>query len=347
MQTEENLIPVNTLMGELLVPEAMILATCLQFELNKFYVEAIVEWVDCPDLTQPPFYLAAPGLCGNTALLDVGSPSYLFPHPQLKKIYDFKSFLTAVGRSNNDNLIIGASLHQSFTGQLGELIMNATFSPSTEGIMQIDDRSRFIYLVDPNVSKTCRNTESDILYNCNNPRCSIQGNFFISEGKPGRVLKVKAKERRTHMELTEVIQYTLQKYYGDKSALVGLGGVFVVNNGIVKLHVTPQFLETDLTSNKMVHDWLQYHEVPTPLVAVGTIVNKSSFPVLIPSTGFQTDLELTAKHFHAFSLDAERGGHYYTNIEFNNTAEYLGYFCPAKMLYRMDKGNINPLILPF
>lgn len=72
------------------------------------------------------------------------------------------------------------------------------------------------------------------------------------------------------------------------SRFTGLGGIFVVNNGIVKLHVMPQFLETDLTSNKMVHDWLQYHDVPTPLVAVGTIVNKSSCPVLIPSTGFQT-----------------------------------------------------------
>lgn len=33
----------------------------MQNELSTNFDEATVEWVDCPDLTQDPFYLAAPG----------------------------------------------------------------------------------------------------------------------------------------------------------------------------------------------------------------------------------------------------------------------------------------------
>jgi len=33
----------------------------LQVEFNKFYVDATVKWVFCPDLTQAPFYFMAPG----------------------------------------------------------------------------------------------------------------------------------------------------------------------------------------------------------------------------------------------------------------------------------------------
>jgi len=38
-----------------------ILIIVLQNELSTDFEEATVEWVDCPDLTDEPFNLAAPG----------------------------------------------------------------------------------------------------------------------------------------------------------------------------------------------------------------------------------------------------------------------------------------------
>jgi len=64
---------------------------------------------------------------------------------------------------------------------------------------------------------------------------------------------------------------------------------------------------------------------------------------LIISIFFQ-DLQLTTNHFHSFSLDTRVGGHYYTNVEVANTAEYLGYFCPAKRLYRLATEEIVRII---
>jgi len=40
----------------------------LQNELSTDFEEATVEWVDCPDLTEEPFNLAAPGKRFNVSL---------------------------------------------------------------------------------------------------------------------------------------------------------------------------------------------------------------------------------------------------------------------------------------
>ncbi|GAB1862819.1 Ester hydrolase C11orf54-like protein [Camponotus japonicus] len=329
------------MMGDIFEPEMEKLAEYLQVEFNKFYENATVKSVNCPDLTKAPFHLIAPGLCGNTALLEVGSLSNLFPFPRPDKIYDFKTFLNVSGRYNINNFIIGASLYPSSNGHIGELIMNASFSPLTEGRMEVKNSSYVAFLGN---DVTGEGIKLDTLTDSNT--CFLHGNFFISEGKPGRVLKIQAKTRREDKELTKVIQHTLQKYYDPTSTPVGLGGVFVMHDGLVQQHVMPRILK-DCFSEENIRNWVKYYALPTPSVAVGTILNKSSYPVLLPNTKFGTDLQLTTNHFHSFSLDTRVGGHYYTNVEVGNTAEYLGYFCPAKKLYRMDEEGIVPIITQF
>ncbi|XP_024882165.1 uncharacterized protein LOC112461230 isoform X1 [Temnothorax curvispinosus] len=107
------------------------LATIVQNELSTDFEEATVEWVDCPDLTQHPFYLTAPGerftvhlqyfpytdmqytftgLCGDTAILDIGGVSNLFPCPKKEKIFKFENILQELNRTQYDNFIIGGGL---------------------------------------------------------------------------------------------------------------------------------------------------------------------------------------------------------------------------------------------
>ncbi|EFN73155.1 Ester hydrolase C11orf54-like protein [Camponotus floridanus] len=327
-------------MGDILEPEMEKLAEYLQVEFNKFYNEATVKVVNCPDLRKAPFHLVAPGLCGNTALLEVGSLSNLFPFPRMEKKYDFISFLETSGRSNDDNFIIGASLYPSSNGHMGELIMNASFSPLDEEGMRVKNRSYVAFLAQDH---TGENVKLDILNDYNRVKCFLHGNFFISEGKPGRVLEIHAKARREDKELTKVIQHTLQKYYEATSTLVGLGGTFVVHNGLVRHHLMPDIGQISLencSDESRIRNWVKTRILTTPLVAVGTIVNKSSFPVVLTNSKLQTDLQLTTNHFHSFSFEPLVGGHYYTNVEYGNSAEYLGYFCPAKKLYRLDNDEI-------
>jgi len=95
--------------------------------------------------------------------------------------------------------------------------MNAKFSPSAEGIMEVENRSYVACLEKCDIGERIK---LDILTD-DNPKCYFHGNFFISEGKRGRVLQIQAKTRREDKELTKVIQHTLQKYYQDTSTLVG------------------------------------------------------------------------------------------------------------------------------
>ncbi|XP_018343027.1 PREDICTED: ester hydrolase C11orf54 homolog [Trachymyrmex septentrionalis] len=106
---------------DLYVPDKTELAIVLQNELSTDFEEVKVEWVDCPDLTQEPFNLAAPGLCGDTALLDIGGIWNLFPFPIKDKIIYFQSILEKLDRTQSDNLIIGGGLRtERPTNLLGE-----------------------------------------------------------------------------------------------------------------------------------------------------------------------------------------------------------------------------------
>ena len=68
-----------------------------------------VEVVQCPDLTQKPFNLAAPGLCGHSKVLDIGGVPYLVPLVQRDRLYDMKMYPKLTGYSAKDDcLIIGA-----------------------------------------------------------------------------------------------------------------------------------------------------------------------------------------------------------------------------------------------
>lgn len=66
--------------------------------------------------------------------------------------------------------------------------MNASFSPVADGIMNVRNKSRKIFFDEARNYQTQTITDS-------NPEFNILGNFFISEGKPGKVLKVHVKKR--------------------------------------------------------------------------------------------------------------------------------------------------------
>jgi len=95
--------------------------------------------------------------------------------------------------------------------------MNASFSPLTEGRMEDKNSSYVAFLGEDDTGERIKLDTLTDYY----PKCFLHGNFFISEGKPGKVLKIQAKTRREDKELTKVIEHTLQKYYEDTSTLVG------------------------------------------------------------------------------------------------------------------------------
>lgn len=88
-----------------------------------------VEAVECPDLTQAPFHLAASGLGGSPTIVDVGGPPYLLPSVDRTKLYD----LVAIGRKllpdANEFMAVGAGAgphpHINSNCEVEEAEMNA------------------------------------------------------------------------------------------------------------------------------------------------------------------------------------------------------------------------------
>ncbi|XP_050447504.1 ester hydrolase C11orf54-like [Cataglyphis hispanica] len=320
---------------DLFVPEREELASVLQNGLRYHFVEATVEWVDCPDLTQEPFNLATSGLCGNAVIFEMSGMSYLFPSPKSDFMYNIKRIIKEIYNISNNGLIIGASiglrLRQQQFIQLGDLIMNASFSRVTENDIEIINKSRLAFL-----DETTGRCALESIIN-SDPHCYPHGNFFISEGKPGQVLKVRAK-KRIGLQFLTALQYSLEKKYssGIYPKLIGLGGTFVMKSGIARHHVLPYQWSNTLTNARSIRNWLRYFDLKAPLVAIGTLLSGvESYEDACELSGLDV-YGLTDIHFHAFSSNGSAGGHFYTDLESMDPVEYLGYFYPARIFNHVD-----------
>lgn len=277
--------------------------------LKKNFTNVSVSVVDCPDLTQKPFMLASEGLCGSPRLADIGGPPYLIPHVQRNKVYKFSQIAKLVELPGAFMIGAGAGPHQ-FIGVNSELMNNIKLDSNGCAVCN----NAFI-------AKVSTEDGSCELEKLQQTEFALMGNFLCSEGKPGKVIEVKASQRIGSENFMSSIRKTLNSHYGNKP--VALGGVFLVEKGKANLHIMPDFSATPLKSQSEVDDWLKFYEMDAPLVCVGELVSHDP------------DLDLRIEHFHCFSEHGQ-GGHYHYDTT-PNEVEYRGYFVLADYIYRIDQ----------
>lgn len=297
------------------VPDLEEVAGVLGKGLTKNFTNVSVSVVDCPDLTQPPFHLAAAGICGNARLADVGGPPFLLPLAQKDKIFKFKDIAQLCSLPNA--FMIGAGAGPAhIVGINSELINNVKVRD--DGSV---DRKAW-------VAKLDLKNGGYILEKLDAEEFCLMGNFLLSDGNPGKVIEVKASKRHGPLDFMRSIKLTLRDQYGDKP--VALGGVFLVEKGSTYVHIMDEFSETPLTSQKMVDDWLKFFTVDPTLICVGELVSHDP--------GY----DLRDEHFHCFSMHGQ-GGHYHYDTT-PEEVEYRGYFVVADGIYRVDQ---PPQPMPF
>lgn len=272
-----------------------------------------VSVVDSPDLTQSPFNLSSKGISGDAQLVEVGGPPYLMPLVQRDKIYDLHKLLQHLRR--DPAFIAGAGagpwpyLGVNCEGIINLSVVNGSVEQGTR-VVSVEPRGA-VKGSSGYLQHRLPNTET---------RTALLGNYLLSEGKPGKVLKVVAKKRTGKSNFITAIRETLKNHYGDR--VVGLGGTFVLRAGKVKFHVMPDFSSTALCTDDDVDSWLHYFEMDAPISHVGTLVTGG------------LGLDLRVQHFHGFS-EHGAGGHYHydtTPLE----AHYEGYFTVASRVLRVD-----------
>uniref|UniRef100_A0A8C4NHW3 Chromosome 11 open reading frame 54 n=1 Tax=Eptatretus burgeri TaxID=7764 RepID=A0A8C4NHW3_EPTBU len=269
-----------------------------------------VSVVDCPDLQLAPFCLAAPGLCGNERIADVGGVPYLLPEPRKDKLYDLGDVLRLVGLPGGLVLGAGAASH-AVLGTNAELMANI-FTPPQGGKETVNNRS---------FSARWDGNHGCVLEPYNHTEFALLANLFISQGKQGKVLEVRARVRTGASNFISCLRLALFRNYGEKP--VGLGGVFVMEEGEAKLHVMPHFSSRPLHSDECLNSWLKFITVPSPLSCLSVLVSHD------PA------LSLRLEHTHCFGPHC-LGGHYHCDVT-PHRVHYHGYFIPARDIYRIDR----------
>lgn len=94
---------------------------------------------------------------------------------------------------------------------------------------------------------------------------------------------------------------------------IGLGGVFCVKKGKVKIHVMPEFSRKPLQSDDDVENWLNFYEMDAPFTCLSVFVSKDP------------GLDLRVEHTHGLNKEQGQGGHYHYDTT-ADIVEYTGYF---------------------
>jgi len=286
------------------------IAKVLKAGLSENYKEAEVEVVECPDLTQEPWGLAAPGLCGNPRILDIGGVPYLVPLVTREKLYQMKDYPKLTGPSKG--LVIGAGAAPwPFLGRNAEMMPNLLVKEDGNIVQET------------RISRTHDedNSFSTQKLPCSETRNSLLGNLYISEGEGGQVLRVRAKARTGGKPLVTAMREALVEAFPDKS--IGLGGVFNIISGKAKIHVMPDFSPCPLNSNEDVDNWLNFYEMSAPFTVLSVLVANDP------------GLDLRVEHSHGWGDDG-KGGHYHIDTT-PDEVEYLGYYGIANECYRVDR----------
>ncbi|XP_071644812.1 ester hydrolase C11orf54 homolog isoform X2 [Temnothorax longispinosus] len=221
----------------------------------------------CPCLTGEPFNLAGVGLSGNASIIEVGNYTNFMSTPQYDTAkWNFREILSL---TTYDSFIIGSDYAaKPYMPYNGHLIMNAVYRAPTN----ITNASRIAF-ADNGRSRI------EMLTDPYQIMCSFVGNFFVSEGRNGNVLRVRAKGRESNLDIITIMQGILYKRYCEKkNCTVALGGVLRIKNGRMTQNIMPGQYPPRVSSFIDLARWFQYHNMyfESDLIAVGTIVNTKS-----------------------------------------------------------------------
>ncbi|OQR73540.1 ester hydrolase C11orf54-like [Tropilaelaps mercedesae] len=295
------------------VPPLENVAKVLQEGLQKSFTEVSVTVEDCPDLKKAPFHLAAEGLSGLPRICDIGGVPYLIPLAQPEKRYNYEEVASLAGVP--DGFFVGAGAGPChIIGTNSELMPNIKCSGGSGSLTRNETH----------YARICEDGKSHLMEKVPNGTADfcLMGNVFLSQGKPGKALRLRLKRRTGSDNLTTAIRKILLETFGPDKP-VGLGGVFLISKGKAKLHIMPAFSKTALTSDEDVDKWLHYFEFRAPLICLSVM------------SSCDPGWDLRIDHTHCFSTHGA-GGHYHCDTT-PDEVEYECWFNVAEKLVRVDQ----------
>lgn len=205
-------------------------------------------------------------------------------------------------------------------GYCSEFMGSAKYDTREDGLNMVGCACRYAY-VDENGDGHWREQAND-------DRFGLMGNFYLSQNKQGKVLKILAKRRISNENYTESIRAVLLAKYGQEKP-ISMGGVFLIKKGTAYLHIMPKYWPKEPSTNESVNnEWLKYYKVEMspdkPLVCLSIIHSHDP--------GYNLRME----HTHCFNLKTQtEAGHYHYDVS-PESIVYEGYFNPVDQVFRLD-----------
>ncbi|XP_018393424.1 PREDICTED: ester hydrolase C11orf54 homolog [Cyphomyrmex costatus] len=295
------------------------IAEVLQNGMQPLFHRLKVDVTSCPCLTKEPYNLAGVGLCGNTAIIELGEKPTENVSDWKDRTCDIKSVLKT---NCSDSFVIGSSYatkpHMPY---YGHLIMNATYRAPES----FTNASRIVFIETGNGQRRIETVTDP-----NQLTCTHNGCFFVSEGRPGNVVRVRAKGRKMiNTDIITSMQTVLYESFGkDSTETVALGGVLRMRYGQVACNVMLDEYPDEKLQFVNFYFQQQYSKInlESDMIAVGVIFD--DLPILISDEEHYGISIYNRSEFHCFS-DHGTGGQFISDIS-PDTTEYEGYFNVVK-----------------
>jgi len=317
----ENDFSKDVAIDELFVPPLAELRDHLRSKMKENFKNIEIEVVDSPDFTSSPWYLADSGFGGESIILDVGGPNnvnYVENHSISFNLEETKNKTHTKG-----SFIFGcaAAEPKNVEGNvLAELMINTDLDKKLI-------KSKYSKVIEPRKSYKTENYPSNSF--------GLLANLYVSEGKPGKVIYIKASVRTGTSDFVSSIRNSIINSYPDKA--IGMGGVFRINSGKIKAHVMPDFSSCDLLDQVSSDNWLNFFEMESPMTCVSLLVTQDPNK---ERGKLKDGRELRLQHTHFWS-DKKEGGHYHYDVT-PLEIEYEGYYIPAPKIARLYPPTCDP-----
>ena len=194
------------------------LADALKKGLSENFKNVEVEVVDCPNLRE--WDCPSEGISGNQKIIDVGGEPYMHDPKFIGAEFDYQEISKMIDSEKSYALGAGSGAMSCLDGHCGELVINENL---------ITEESKSI-IARVGSDKKC------IVEKYSAKKHGGLGNIYYSDGKKGKVIKIKIKGRKGEQgSLPQAMRSSLSKYLKIKdNDHMSLAGVFRILNGKIR-----------------------------------------------------------------------------------------------------------------
>ncbi|XP_071632268.1 ester hydrolase C11orf54 homolog [Temnothorax longispinosus] len=266
MQNDDNLPEVIDMTCNLHQPSLEELASVMNVHLAPYFRRVDARVVECPNLLALPYYLRAPGICGDAQVIEFGNEEHLYNPSKNKEVsWLLPQYINRYTRESC--LVIGNTMSREIPNK--NVVMNFMHASERRLIALNDQESNYIFLNDEGQVRT-------ELYPWGPEYCDLYGSVYVCNGNQDKVLEVYVKGGPPNAEILTVMRNVLRLHYHLRvdPVCVGLSGVLFITSGKVLASVMPRtFSQTLLQNKEEINRWNRNFALSAPVIVHSTMFN--------------------------------------------------------------------------